>query len=175
MRLRHYDHDGRARFITFCTHKRIPFLTRNRFRRIIIDAISEVKASENFSILGYVIMPEHVHMVVVPKVASNIGPLVGEIKRLSSQRIHEIMIAEDSRLLTSLTAVRNGAEQFVCWQRRCYDHNCRTDEEIWKTVTYCHNNPVKRGLVTSPDRWRWSSFEWYQGESDVVLEMDSAG
>ena len=63
---------------------------------------------------------------------------------------------------------------FVFWQRRCYDHNCRSTESVWKKVNYCHNNPVKRGLVSEPDNWIWSSYRYYAGYKQVVLEMDIA-
>ena len=40
-------------------------------------------------------------------------------------------------------------------------------------IRYCHYNPVKRGLVTDPAEWEWSSYNWYLGETDVPLKMDS--
>jgi len=175
MKLKHFDHDGRARFVTFCTHKKVPFLVTNEFRRIIIETLRGLQADMRFRILAYVIMPEHIHLVIVPEIGSEVGHIVGEIKRQSAIRIHKILIAKNSNLLTKLAAVRNGYKRFACWQRRCYDHNCRTNEKVWEKVNYCHNNPVRRGLVSSPGRWRWSSFRRYQGESDVELEIDISG
>jgi len=174
MKLKHFDHDGRARFVTFCTHRKIPLLTNNRFRKVIVETLQELREEERFRLLGYVIMPEHVHLVIVPHIDSEIGYIIGEIKRRSAIRIHEILITENSTLLPRLTIVRNRVERFAVWQRRCYDHNCRTDEKIWEKVNYCHMNPVKRGLVASPDRWEWSSYKWYQGKSNPILEMDIA-
>ena len=42
-------------------------------------------------------------------------------------------------------------EPRVYWQRRCYDHNCRSPETVREKINYCHTNPVKRGLVSEPD------------------------
>jgi putative transposase len=43
------------------------------------------------------------------------------------------------------------------WQKRCYDHNCRTNETVLENIKYCHKNPVTRGLVKDPGDWQWSA------------------
>jgi hypothetical protein len=60
----------------------------------------------------------------------------------------------------------------VFWQKRCYDHNCRSSDVVKEKIIYCHNNPVKKGMVREPGEYRWSSYNWYQGKSDVPLAMD---
>ena len=54
----------------------------------------------------------------------------------------------------------------------CYDHNCRTLETVLEKINYCHNNPVRAGLVGDPGDWKWSSYGWYQGDIDVPIIMD---
>jgi len=175
MKLKHYDHDGRARFITFCTHRRLPLLTNNKYREIIITAIRRAREEKGFRLLGYVIMPEHGHLVMVPRLDSEVGDIIGEIKMQSATAILDLIKGGRQSASQSLTVFRNGIKKSVFWQRRCYDHNCRSDKEVWETVSYCHNNPVKRGLVSSPEKWIWSSFRWYEGDSGVALEMDVSG
>ena len=172
MRLKHFDHDGRARFVTFCTHKRIPVLTNDPFRESIIKSIESVRNEFEFRLLGYVIMPEHIHLVLIPKSETKVGEIVGKIKRLSAKEIHRTLKRQRNGLLSKLLVYRNGIEKFALWQRRCYDHNCRTDSSVWKKVEYCHNNPVKRGLVREPYRWNWSSFNCYAGAQEVPLAND---
>ena len=174
MQLKHYDHDGRARFITFCTHKRIPILTNASFRKVIVECLEEVRKSYGLCLLGYVIMPEHIHLVVVPPKELKLGPVIGELKRISAKRIHELLHVNNGDLIERLIVTRNGRQRFALWQRRCFDHNCRSDESVWEKIEYCHNNPVTRGLVSEPDDWQWSSCRWYQGSQDVVLTMDVA-
>jgi putative transposase len=174
MKLKHYDHDGRARFVTFCTHKRIPVLTNTPFRKIIVECLEEVRKNYNLRLLGYVIMPEHVHLVVVPPKELKFGPVIGELKHISAKRIHELLSGNTGDLIHRLTAMRNGRQRFALWQRRCFDHNCRSDESVWEKVEYCHNNPVTRGLVSKPDDWKWSSCRWYEGRQDAALRMDVA-
>lgn len=175
MKLKHYDHDGRARFITFCTHRKLPLLTNNIYRRIVTRSIDEVRTESGFKLLGYVIMPEHVHLVMVPRIDTRAGDIIGELKMRSSMAIYNLMKKGKGDVRNRLMVRRSGKEKFALWQRRCDDHNCRSDEAVWKAVEYCHNNPAKRGLVDGPERWIWSSYKWYQGDSSAVLEIDVSG
>jgi putative transposase len=161
MKLKHYDNEGHARFVTFCTHRKIPVLTDDACRQAVLDSINEVKSSTGFQLLAYVIMPEHLHLVLVPADNTQLGLLTGEIKLLSSKAIHTILLFRSSALLAKLTATRDGTRRFVLWQRRCFDRNCRSEGEVRDAVRYCHDNPVKRGLVGDPARWKWSSYAWY--------------
>ncbi len=67
---------------------------------------------------------------------------------------------------------RDGRKKFCLWQRRCYDRNCRTEEEVWEKVNYCHNNPVKRGLVSRPEDWQWSSCRSFIRNDDALPEIE---
>ncbi len=58
------------------------------------------------------------------------------------------------------------------WQRRFYDLNIGSEKKRLEKLTYIHHNPVKRGLVGSPDLWPWSSFRFYCLEDTAVLAMD---
>jgi putative transposase len=173
MKLRHYDHDGRARFVTFCTHRRIPLLTDNRFRRTIVAGIDKMRKEFHFRLVAYVIMPEHVHLVIIPQEEMVLGKVIGELKKRTAMEIHTILLTTGSPILDKLKVSRNGAKRFALWQKRCYDHNCRSETSVLEKVKYCHENPVKRGLVHSPSDWEWSSCRWYEGNGDAVLEIDS--
>jgi len=175
MKLKHYDHDGRARFITFCTHEKIPLLTNNVIRKIVIDSISAMRDEYGFLLIGYVIMPEHIHLVIIPRIDTRVGAIIGDIKRFSSKRIIKIFKTRNNNaLLDKLNVCRDGNSRLAFWQRRCYDHNCRLEKSMWEKVNYCHNNPVIRRLVQKREDWEWSSYRWYHGYPNVLLEMDSA-
>ncbi len=170
--LKHFDSDGQARYITFCTHHQLPMLTDAKINQIIISSIKSNRIKYNFKLLAYVIMPEHVHLIIVPDFKSKVGTIIGEIKRESSKAIHIYLKSKNSKLLDNLNVIRNRLPRFAFWQKRCYDYNCREVKDVWQKVNYCHNNPVKRGLVSDPVRYQWSSAKYYDGQSDKVLEID---
>ena len=104
-------------------------------------------------------MPEHVHLVLLPPEGMKIGLVIGEIKSRMAREYFALTIPDIS-----------GTKVF--WQKRCYDHNCKSTGSVREKIEYCHNNPVKRGLVKEPGDYKWSSYNWYQGEKNVPLEMD---
>jgi putative transposase len=159
MKLKHYDDDGRYRFITFAAHDRVPIFTNPRLCAICIDWIEHICDCCAVEILAYVIMPEHVHIVLLPPPGVPVGQLIGEIKKNIARDVHAALPL-DSPVLGRLVAIRNGREKFALWQRRCFDHNCRTEESAQEKVNYCHWNPVTRGLVMRPEDYEWSSYNY---------------
>ena len=172
MLYKHYDGDGRARFVTFSLHRPLPVLADDRYCREVAKSVNHVREKYKFQLMGYVFMPEHVHLVLIPRIDTKVGEIIGKIKRQSSIAIHELLNICDPDLLSGLFTCRNGVRRFVLWKRRCYDHNCRTPESMWQKINYCHDNPVRRTLVATPEEWQWSSYRWYQGHQDVPLMMD---
>ncbi len=160
MTYRHYDHDGRIRFVTFATRQLTPVLSNSCYRDIVVECLEEVCAEYKVRIIAYVVMPEHVHLMLLPPIEICLAPVIGDIKRLSAKRIH-LRMSPDSELAKRLTTVRCGQARFSLWQKRCYDHNCRTVQSVRRTIDYCHMNPVRRGLVKRPEDWRWSSYRGY--------------
>jgi putative transposase len=160
-KLRHYDDWGTARFVTFSCYRRLPVLRDDRAKEILVKYLHVVREKHQFKLFGYVIMPEHVHLVIYPPEGMKLGLVIREIKSRSTKEY----FAESE--------VAPAGAQRVFWQRRCYDHNCRTPEATLEKIRYCHHNPVQRSLVSDPGKWKWSSYNWYQGEKNVPLKMDS--
>jgi REP element-mobilizing transposase RayT len=65
----------------------------------------------------------------------------------------EIFRQQSSARLFGETPVRA-----AFWQTRFYDYNVRTEKKRVEKLRYMHQNPVKRGLVSAPEDWRWSSY-----------------
>ena len=95
-----------------------------------------------FAIAGYVLMPEHVHL------------LAGEPRRSMLAVVLQVLKQRTSRKLKA-----RGAVQF--WQRRYCDFNVWNEAKRVEKLRYMHRNPVKRGLVEKPEHWPWSSFRHY--------------
>jgi putative transposase len=167
--LRHFDHLNTARFVTFTCFRRLQLLTSDDVIQIVLELLDVTRLRHEFRLLGYVIMPEHVHLVLHPKPETKLGPVIGEFKSRSAARIigSPLMTLPDVCRI-----VRHGTERKAFWQPRCYDHNCRTPETVMEKIHYCHNNPVKRRLVAEPREWKWSSYNWYCGERTVPISID---
>jgi REP-associated tyrosine transposase len=114
---------------------------------------------QNFEmcVYGYVIMPEHVHLLVdEPKLTT------------LADAIHFLKLSFTKRLRSQTNA---GSGSF--WQKRYYDRNVRHEQEFTIKLRYLHRNPVKRGLVDGPEDWKWSSFRHYALREIGAVEIES--
>lgn len=160
--LKHLDNLGTARFITFSCYKRHQYLAKEINIRIFLKHLSKLREDHNIKVLGYVIMSDHVHLVLLPPNGMKLGRMIGQLKG----KVAKDIISVEKNVL------RRSNGQPAVWHRRCYDHNCRTSEIVIEKIQYCHKNPVNWGLVDKLEDWKWSSYNWYQGEGEVVLEID---
>ncbi len=158
-RLRHYDDLGTARFVTFCCYRMGEYLLDSLSRELLVKYLREARTKHLFKLMAYVIMPEHVHLVMWPPDGMKLGLVIGEIKSKMAREYFAFTMPD-------IQGTR------VFWQKRCYDHNCRTPETVREKIEYCHNNSVRRGLVQEPGDFEWSSYNWYQGMRNVPLDMD---
>ncbi len=149
-----------VRFTTFSCYRRLPFLRDDRACIQFLQVLSELRQTNSFKLYGYVLMPEHVHLVLHPQEGEKAGLLIGQLKGVTSRRFFQL---------------HHGNDKHVFWNKRCYDNSCRTTEDVKQKIEYCHNNPVKRGLITQPNEWKWSSFNWYNGKRNELIEMDEIG
>jgi putative transposase len=171
-KLKHYDNLGTARFITFSCYHGHRLLMDEEAIRIFLDELDLARQRYKFALLGYVIMPNHVHLVIYPQEKIEAGRVFGEIKSRSARRIVSAWKTINNKTLDRIRVFYKGRYRNIFWQRRCYDHNCRTPETVRENIDYCHMNPVKAGLVADPGDWKWSSYAWYRGGKNVELGID---
>jgi putative transposase len=166
-----YTGRGDLHFITFSCFQRRPLLGSVHARNLFLKTLGEVRAKHEFLLLGYVIMPEHVHL------------LLSEPKHLTPSRVLQILKQRVSRKMRGKH--RNGSRQQLTlrfpedqgelprfWQRRFYDFNVYTKVKFREKLDYMHANPVKRRLVGHPKDWPWSSFSFYATGEPGLLRID---
>jgi putative transposase len=150
----------------------LDLLADDRPKVIFIEELKKSRQKHGYLLLGYTIMPNHVHLVICPNESTTLGRVIGTLKSSSARRIIDVWKDENPDFLRALRVMRDDHAKFVFWQRRCYDHNCRTAEDVREKINYCHMNPVRAGLVSNSADWRWSSYGWYHGERGAILEID---
>lgn len=154
--------DGSVRYCTFSCYQRLPLLGTTSLRDACVEAIAHAQARFGFHVIAWVVMPEHVHLMVQPvPTDSPLAPALAWIKSVSARRIIRRWRQLDAGVLPRITPKR-GDTRF--WQRGGgYDRNIYSRDELVEKINYIHWNPVVRLLVPSPGCWSWSSFSAYQG------------
>ena len=170
-----FNDDGHAHELTFSCQGGLPLLGKDRSRQWSVDALDRARRKWNFELWAYVIMPEHVHVLLYPLAREyEVTAIFKSIKLSVSRRAVRFLRANTPAFLERLKVTRpSGRVEHRFWQQGGgYDRNIYNDKIAWASIEYIHNNPVRRGLCDAPTDWRWSSARWYAGVDDVVLEMD---
>ncbi len=172
--IRHYNIPCHAHFLTFSCYQQLPLLSRKRTRYWLIDAIKGAKKKHKFALWAYVIMPEHVHILVSPLVKEyNISLFLKTLKQSVARKAKHYLKENNPDLLNNLTIKRGPKNVFRFWQTGPgYDRNINSENELFEKINYIHYNPVRRELVLTPQEWKWSSASWYDGERDAILSVD---
>ncbi len=157
-RIKHFDIAGHAHELTFSCYKQMQLLADDQRRGLLSHSIDRAMESKDYTLLAFVYMPEHVHLLVYPGAdAAKIEALLYAIKRPFSFRVKKLLEESNSPLLNELT---DGKGKFRFWQvGPGYDRNITTMDVLQKVIDYIHRNPVRRGLCDSPDEWKWSSWK----------------
>ena len=170
------DLPGHAHELTFSCYRRLRLLSKDRSRQWFIDALELARGKHDFDLWAYVVMPEHVHVLLVPQRSQyRIADILKTIKQSVARRAIRFLRQDAPEWLDHLAVKRNDEiVGYRFWEAGGgYDRNVVTPEVALAAVDYIHNNPVRRGLATSPVEWPWSSASWYAGAKDVKLAMDS--
>ncbi len=146
-----YHQSGNFHFVTFSCHHRQPHLGTPAARDLFEQSLETIRISCEFFVIGYVVMPEHVHLLVSE-------PRNGTLARAL-------------QALKLSVAVQDSERPF--WQRRYYDFNVFSEEKRIEKLRYMHRNPVVRGLVAKPEDWPWSSFRHYATGSEGTVQIES--
>ncbi len=152
--LKRFQQTRQLHFLTFSCYQRRPLLGTAQARDVFENVLERFRQRYRFYVAGYVVMPEHVHLLITEP---ELGTLAAALMLIKRTVAHQLLTSE--------------AEHF--WQRRYYDFNVWSERKRIEKLRYIHRNPVLRGLVTSPDEWQWSSFRCYALGVTGVVEIES--
>src|SRR5580704_13857563 len=164
--LKRYYGAGDLHFVTWSCYQRRPLLDTEGARDLLLNVLERMRERYRFAVLGYVVMPEHVHVLISE-------PVIAEALGFGSGGVDPSVVVQAVKLgFTQHWRAASGVSgQF--WQRRFYDFNVWSERKVVEKLRYMHRNPVVRGLAEKPDGWRWSSYRWYAyGEAGLIRIND---
>ena len=141
---------GDLHFITCSCYRRRSYLEMASRRDLFLEILEQTRRRYRFVIAGYVVMPEHFHLLISE-------PQVG-----TPSTVMQVLKQRFSRQMSKELAP-------PVWQKRFYDFNVWQERKRIEKLRYIHRNPVQRGLVWEAEQWKWSSFRFYlSGEPESV-------
>lgn len=179
--LHRYDVAGHVHFWTISCYRRLGFFWHDELRRVVVEGLRILQRRFNVCLIAYVIMPDHVHVILYPHSRGDDEPIpisrllhafkqhVGHHGKVALRQVYQ----KEGQLWSdplNAWALGSHAKQ-VIWSPRGYDFNIDRHDTLLEKIDYCHKNPIGRGMVESADQWVWSSFRFYEFQDPSVLSM----
>jgi putative transposase len=156
--LQRFQQSQQSHFLTFSCYRRQANFTRPEIYDLFVQCLEDMRRRFSMCVYGYVVMPEHVHLLVSEPEPATLAQAIHYLKLSFAKRL---------RSRTGATITRS------FWQKRYYDRKVRDAQEFTVKLRYLHRNPVQRGLVKDPAEWNWSSFRHYALQEAGIVEIES--
>jgi putative transposase len=133
--------EGHCYFVTTTVSGRRPLFRNPENASILLQVIYNQRKRKRFYLLGFVIMPEHLHLMIVPRQGNELSFIMQEVKKGSARLINSLGVRDDPEYY------QRNSKRGKVWMDKYYESIIRSEEDFSQRLEYMANNPVKRGLV----------------------------
>ena len=156
--LHRYHESGQSHFITFSCYHRKPKFSGNRLYDLFPACLEAMRRQFQMRIYGYVVMPEHVHLLVSEPEHGTLAEAMHYLKLSFSKHVRSLTRAQVSvQKMDANLGHQHQHQHQLCdsqpepfWQKRYHDRNVRSVREFGVKLRYLHRSPVTRGLARVP-------------------------
>jgi putative transposase len=170
-----FNEPGHAHELTFTTFKRYEFLKAERTCLWLAEEINAARLEHDFALWAYVFMPDHVHLIVYPRRSLyDISTIRKSFKEPVGRKAINYLYGHARQWIPRITVQRGRRQERHFWQiGGGFDRNVTEAQALHNMIDYIHNNPVRKGLVSRPADWKWSSAGWLEGLEPNTLRPDA--
>ncbi len=175
MGLPRFHVEGHVYYITTVVYDRLPIFTRPSFIIPLYDSLNFYRYKQDFKLLGYVIMPDHVHLILWPFGSATPSDIMRDYKKFTATRIIRQAKVEQIEAWTSVferAGLETGRSHNKVWQDSYWDVNIYSEPFLRRKLNYLHRNPVRAGLVENPEDYVYSSYRNYVYGESWLIEVD---
>ncbi len=155
-----------AHFITFSVHRRRRLLDHDHPKRILLGVLNEELEQRKARLVGFAIMPDHVHAIVWFPAPGQLSRFMHGWRRKSSFHMRQWYRQEAAHYF------RGFGEGDRFWQPKYHSFEIYERPKLEEKLRYMHENPVRAGLVERATDWRWSSARWYEWRMSVGVPIE---
>ena len=170
--------EGNSYFITTSVNKFVKIFKKRKYVYIILENINFYKEKYGFKLIAYVIMPDHIHMLIYPDQGrvKEISKFIEDFKKFTARKLCEQM-KKDKRInwlrLFRLEEPKKKNWEYQIWQQGYDDLGVYSPKILRTKINYIHNNPVRKGLVEEPEDYLYSSARNYILNDHSVIKVDT--
>jgi putative transposase len=175
-RYRVYPEDHNVYFCTSTIVEWLPIFSLNVYFRITIDSLKYCQANKGLNLIAYVIMPEHIHLVTSNLETASLSDIMRDFKRFTSKKISGQLRKNHTKVLLEVleksAQTGKGNTAYKVWQDDFHPEAVYSEPFLQQKIDYIHQNPVRRGLVSKPEDWPYSSARNYVSNDETVITVD---
>jgi putative transposase len=178
-KLRRFYEGTNLHYISCSTYRRTRAFDSERFKFAFVDILRELRSELEFKLVGYVLMPEHFHMLIWPSPMADPSRIMQSLKERTAlyvldqlRKNQQFPWCQKALSRFRLPPSYHGHAKCRVWQKRSFDMNIYSEKKRLEKLDYMHANPVKRRLVKEPGDWPWSSWRFYYLGDTSLLAMD---
>lgn len=167
------DEPNTFHYLTFITNRRVPIFCQDNACQIFVDVVKEIRQLHPFKLNGYVIMPDHVHMIINP-LRPEISTILRKLKGKSAKLILDLLLDSNQLLMLKRLEISANDRRHAVWLTRSADIDLVSGRFFRQKLNYIHLNPVRAGLCRDPLSWKWSSYRAYLPgfNGEIPLDVD---
>ncbi|MBL0741232.1 REP-associated tyrosine transposase [Chryseolinea lacunae] len=166
-------------FVTFTVIQWLDVFTRTVYKDILLDSIRYCQKAKGLEIWAYCIMTNHAHFIMGRNGTMALEHIIRDLKKFTAKRIVEAIEnnPQESRRELFLWLFRKAGkynpnnENIQFWQQGSHAVELSTNHMLDQRLDYIHNNPVKAGIVLSPEHYLYSSAINYAGLPEKLLDV----
>jgi len=170
---------GEIYFITTKTFNNQKIFDNNLICELFVKILANCRLKYKFELYGYVIIPDHIHLLIMPDDRMNISDTMHRIK---GNFAYQYLMAQQGARNHKGSATRwyNNPNRVAeplwlggnVWQKSFYDHIIRNDLDFDEKLDYIHENPLNHNLIDNLDKYPWSSYQNYYLNNNTLIEID---
>lgn len=164
--LKRYSGHDYLHFLTCSCYHRQPWLASPKRRDLFLQIFEEVRQCYQFVVVGYVVMPDHIHLLISEPERGTPSTVMQVVKQRFARRV------PNRKRPNPKQASLWSEHALHVWQKRFYDFHVWSERKRVEKLRYMHRNPVKEGLVQEPEQWVWSSYRSYAYEEAGTVKIN---
>jgi REP element-mobilizing transposase RayT len=175
MSLPRFHIEGHIYYITTVIYNRLPIFTRPSFIIPLFDSLNFYHYQQEFKLLGYVVMPDHLHLIIWPYGKATVSDIMRDYKTFTAKRIIRQAAVEqitDWIMAFEQAGQETGRSDNKVWQDSYWDENVYTERFLRQKLNYVHRNPLRAGIVDRVEDYVYSSYRNYEFGETWLIEID---
>jgi putative transposase len=157
-------------FVTATTVNWLPLFSNPDITTILINSLRYLIESQRITLLAYVIMENHLHLIAVAK---DLLAEVAKFKSFIARKSIDYYLENNNHFildqLSTFKLKHKVDRSYQFWQEGSHPQRIESESILAQKLAYIHDNPVRRGYVELPEHWRYSSARDYAGVAGLLL------